>query len=433
MKLVFQSNIFWAFFGRIISSLSIFLLISFAAKNLSINEFASFSFIMSIIPSASIFLAFGQHLSSSKFNLEMKNFSNHIKNVSHTYIISLLIFLLIILSLFIFFYEENRDNSLLLFWVSLSIILTSFQRIISDISRSLKKFNLFVLFNGIKSNGGIVFWLFFFIILLISGNEATINLDFIFSTIALSSIISIFIFFFFKTFKIPNINNFFTLSENFGSFLKSSIIIMLTSLLIMIRTDHDIWILHFFGTAEDLSIYTPVIRLAYLTMIPISIFDTIIPNKMARLYQKGQINNLENYVRGISTKRLLTSSIIILILFFFGEIMLSTFFGEFYAQGSNILKILCLSFLSLCLLGPNGMILLMIKHEKTHLKINLFYLILSFILGTILTIKFGYWGMAINIVCITNLIHLTFYFRVKKLLKINTLPNIFFKKNIHND
>ena len=153
MKLVFQSNIFWAFFGRIISSLSIFLLISFAAKNLSINEFASFSFIMSIIPSASIFLAFGQHLSSSKFNLEMKNFSNHIKNVSHTYIISLLIFLLIILSLFIFFYEENRDNSLLLFWVSLSIILTSFQRIISDISRSLKKFNLFVLFNGIKSNG----------------------------------------------------------------------------------------------------------------------------------------------------------------------------------------------------------------------------------------------------------------------------------------
>lgn len=431
MKLVFQSNVFWAFFGRIISSLSIFLLISFAAKNLSINEFASFSFILSIIPSASIFLAFGQHLSSSKFNLEMKNLANHFKNVIHTYAISLLVFA-ILLSLFIFFFDNNIDNNYLVFWVALSIILTSFQRIISDISRSLKKFNLFVLFNGIKSNGGIVFWLFFFIILLISGNK-TISLEFIFSIIALSSFISIFIFSFYKSFKIPNINNFFTLTENFSSFFKSSIIIMLSSLLIMVRTDHDIWILHFFGTAEDLSIYTPIIRLAYLIMIPISIFDTIIPNEMARLYQKGEINNLESYVRDISAKRLLTSSIIILILFFFGEIMLSTFFGEFYAQGSNILKILCLSFLSLCFLGPNGMILLMIKHEKTHLKINLFYLILSFIVGTILTIKFGYWGMAVNIVCITNLIHLTFYFKVKKLLKINTLPTIFFKKNILND
>lgn len=61
------------------------------------------------------------------------------------------------------------------------------------------------------------------------------------------------------------------------------------------------------------------------------------------------------------------------------------------------------------------------EYEKLNFKINLFFLIITFILGSILTSIYGFMGMLIVFSFSIFAINLVFYIAVLNCLKINTL------------
>ena len=432
MKENFKDYI-WSFFGKLIGLIGIFLVNIVVSNNLSVDDFAQFSILMSIIPSMVAITTFGQEFSSSKMLNTSTGWKNHIRNISMVLVLnfSLLFFLFLFIGNF---YVFDKSILFILFFI---ICFSSIMRVISDYSRATYNFKGFILYNSIRSNGGIIFWLFFFILLsflLITDALSIVN---IFISIASSCFIVLFIFFFVQFSKKDFVKNIVSIfnrrTHNFFTFYKTSFYLMLSGLLIMLRFDHDIWIVSYAAGNQDVALYASIIKIVALVMAPIAIFESLIPKKIAALYNKNDMISLEHYVRRISTFIFISGLPFILFIYIFaGEILYYTF-GEFYANAENGLRLALFAFCGNILLGPCGPILLIIKYEKINVVVNFLFLIISVILGTYLTLKIGYHGMIINYIIILNLIHIVFYLLLIKYLKINPLPYLNFFRALKNN
>lgn len=421
MKENFKDYI-WSFFGKLIGLIGIFLVNIVVSNNLSVDDFAQFSILMSIIPSMVAITTFGQEFSSSKMLNTSTGWKNHIRNISMVLVLnfSLLFFLFLFIGNF---YVFDKSILFILFFI---ICFSSIMRVISDYSRATYNFKGFILYNSIRSNGGIIFWLFFFILLsflLITDALSIVN---IFISIASSCFIVLFIFFFVQFSKKDFVKNIVSIfnrrTHNFFTFYKTSFYLMLSGLLIMLRFDHDIWIVSYAAGNQDVALYASIIKIVALVMAPIAIFESLIPKKIAALYNKNDMISLEHYVRRISSFIFISVLPFILLIYIFaGEILYYTF-GEFYTTAENGLRLALFAFCGNILLGPCGPILLIIKYEKINVLVNFLFLIISVILGTYLTSTYGYQGMIINYIIILNLIHFVFYLLLIKYLKINPLP-----------
>lgn len=426
----FDKDFFWSSLGRLCGLLGIFILMSLSARHLNNVDFANFVLIMNIIPGLVTIFTFGQDIISSKLLPKSKNIDNHKKFVKKTFVLSSIIFFFIYNVLV---FSKILDNSLLTQSIVSIIFLSSILRIVADYSRATDNFRNFIFFNSLRSNGGISMWGIFFCLFacqfILYG---TFSLEQIFLFISISCLVSIIIFFLVKKPKTIDFYNtlkdVFNIDKEYKFFLKISFSLMISTLLVMLRFDHDILLVNFFSSKNDVSLYASIIKISALIMIPLSIFESMIPHKFASLYQDGDNKELEKFVRRISTYMFYSSLILIVFIFLFSEDILNIIFGENFSQAHLGLKILSLSFLANISLGPCAPILLIIKYERINVFINLFFLLFSIILGSILISHFGYLGMVFTFSITMTLVHLTFYVITKRLIKINTLPYIDLRK-----
>jgi len=426
----FDKDFFWSFLGRLCGFLGIFVLMSLSARHLNNVDFANFVLIMSIIPGLVTIFTFGQDIISSKLLPKSKNIYNHKKFVKKTFVLSSIIFFFIYNVLV---FSKILDNSLLTQSIVSIIFLSSILRIVADYSRATDNFRNFIFFNSLRSNGGISMWVIFFCLLACQFFfYGTLSLELIFLFISISCLVSIIIFFLVKKPKIIDfyitLKDVLNIDKEYKFFLKISFSLMISTLLVMLRFDHDILLVNFFSSKNDVSLYASIIKISALIMIPLSIFESMIPHKFALLYQDGDNKELEKFVRRISTYMFYSSLILIVFIFLFSEDILNIIFGENFSQAHLGLKILSLSFIANISLGPCAPILLIIKYERINVLINLFFLLFSLILGSILISHFGYLGMVFTFSITMTLVHLTFYVITKKLIKINTLPYIDLRK-----
>ena len=419
-----KTDFLWSFTGKVCGFLGIFITMSLTAKYLSPTDFANFSLIMSFIPAIVTILTFGQDISSSKLLIKGENAKNHRNYVFKTFTFSIIIFFTSIFLLNQYF--KFYTNQYLIIAIILLVIFSSLLRIIADYSRAKNNFRNFILFNSIRSNGGVTMWLIFLSLFLYKLYTGTISLEIIFIYFATSCFLSLVIFYIYNPFKLKELQfflkNLFYIDKQYKTFILTSFSLMLSSLLVIIRFDHDMWIVNFFGGKADLSLYAPIIKISALIMVPLAIFESMIPQKISFLYNSNNRKSLEHYIRKMSTYMFYSSSIILLLIFLFSEQILYFVFGEYFLSASDNLKLLSLAFIANITLGPCGPILLVIKHERLNVFVNFIYLIFSIFLGAFLVSKYGYTGMVITFITILTLIHITFYLLVRRLLKINTLP-----------
>lgn len=427
-----NNNLFWAIFGRAIAIIALLLLNSLVAKNLNIEDFAFFNLIMSIIPSFFMFLAFGQDVTSSKFLPSNKKKNFHIRNVLKIFFLILTILSIPLIVFFNDFIHFFRDNISLFFSVIFIVLFSSILRIISDYFRATNRFKYFILFNSTRSSGGVVIWglLLLQIFLLLFLKQ--FSLENIFYSYALSSFLTLLIILLIKRYSLFSLtfkNKFaFTENGNFKKFFKSSLFIASSSLLIMIKSDHDFWIVSAFGSANELAFYAPIIKIAVLVMVPLSIFESFMPKNISNFYHNNDKMILERYIRSINTYMFYSSFVLLILLFFFSKSILLILFGETFVHLDFLLKCVILSFLPKIICGPCGPILVLTRFEKINLLVNFIFLLLSIIIGVFLTMQFGFQGMIYTYIIGMILINITFYIIVIKKLKINTLPYFNFLK-----
>tara|TARA_B100001057_G_scaffold255009_1_gene255215 strand:+ start:2918 stop:4219 length:1302 start_codon:yes stop_codon:yes gene_type:complete len=417
-----STDYIWSFLGKLSSFIGVFSINMIIARNLSVNDFAQFSLLMSIIPSSVILFTFGQDISSSKMLENSINWQTHVRNILNILLLNFILMLILFFIIGVFY----KNQLTLLITLFLIIFLSSVMRVVADLYRANDNFSGFVLFNSIRSHGGILFWIFFLSNLFILYYNDYLILDNIFYAIALACSFVLITFFALQSNKEHFKENFYKIvkakSKNFFSFYKTSFYLMLSSLLIMLRFDHDIWVVSYFAGKNDLALYASIIKIIALVMAPIAIFESLIPKKIAHLHLKNDLSALESYVRRISTFMFIAGLSSILLIYLFAEQIIGFTFGEFFTSAKGNLRLALLAFTGNILLGPCASILLIIKYEKVNVLINLFFLFISVFLGSYLTSVYGYRGMVINYVIVFNLVHVIFYLFVLKYIKINPLP-----------
>lgn len=425
-------NLFWSILGRFIGILALISINSIAAKNLNIEDFAFFNLILSIIPSSFIFLTFGQDLTSSKFLSTYEDKDDHKQNVIKVF---LLIFFASSIPI-IFFLNKIVDFFLGSMTLTLSFILiiifSSILRILSDYHRANNNFKYFIFFNSIRSSGGLIVWSLFLIQIILLLLFQLFSIETIFYSMAFSCFFALTLLIVIKRSVFFNFLNkrfsLFKIDKKFKAYFKSSLFIASSSLMVMLKSDYDAWIVSAYGGTNELAFYAPVIKIAVLIMVPLSIFESLMPKNISLYYHSEDRRSLENYIRSINTYMFYCSFLLLVVLLIFSKSVLLILFGEKFIHLDLVLKCVILSFLPKILLGPCGQILILTKYEKINLFVNLFFLISSVILGIFLTNHFGYYGMIATYMMGIILINITFYIVVLKKLKINTLPYFNFLK-----
>lgn len=425
-------NLFWSILGRFIGIFALISINSIAAKNLNIEDFAFFNLILSIIPSSFIFLTFGQDLTSSKFLSTYEDKDNHKQNVIKVF---LLIFFIGSIPIILFFnkiVDFFSGNTTLTLSIILIIIFSSILRILSDYLRANNNFKYFIFFNSIRSSGGLIVWSLFLIQITGLLLFQLFSIETIFYSMAFSCFFALTLLLVIKRSIVFNFLNkkfsLFKIDKKFKIYFKSSLFIASSSFLVMLKSDYDAWIVSAFGGTNELAFYAPVIKIAVLLMVPLSIFESLMPKNISLYYHSKDRKSLEHYIRSINTFMFYCSFLLLIILLIFSKSVLLILFGEKFIHLDLVLKCVILSFLPKILLGPCGQILVLTKYEKVNLFVNLSFLISSVILGIILTNHFGYYGMIATYMMGIILINITFYIFVLKKLKINTLPYFNFLK-----
>ena len=177
-----STDYIWSFLGKLSGFIGVFSINIIIAKNLSVNDFAQFSLLMSIIPSSVILFTFGQDISSSKMLENSINWQTHVRNILNIFLLNFIL-MLILFSIIGVFYKNHLTVLITLFLI---IFLSSVMRVVADFCRANDNFSGFVLFNSIRSNGGILFWIFFLLNLFILYYSDYLKLDNIFYAIALA-------------------------------------------------------------------------------------------------------------------------------------------------------------------------------------------------------------------------------------------------------
>jgi len=429
MSFLSNKNFIWSAIGRFLGILSLVLINAHVARELSIKDFAMYNFIMSLIPTFFTILTFGQDTNSSKLLSANNNPLNHYVNVIVLFFLSLLICLL---PAFLFFNDLMLLEKNLFVLILYIVISSSVLRICSDLFRANDNFSSFILFNSIRSSGGIIVWISFVIQIVYLYQKSLLTIESIFFSLAFSNFMALFLMFLFNYkifFQIKSLIKFENFSSSsFNKFFSSSLLIFLSTFLVIVKSDFDFWIVSSLGRESDLAFYAPVIKISALILVPLSVFESFLPRSISKLYHGNSKIEFEKFIRSINTLMFYSSFFVLIAIFSFSSEIIYILYGSNFLHLSLYLKLVVIAFLPKILFGPCGQILLLTEYEKLNFKINLFFLIITFILGGILTSIYGFMGMLIVFSFSIIAINLVFYIAVLKCLKINTLPFMNYNK-----
>ena len=177
--------------------------------------------------------------------------------------------------------------------------------------------------------------------------------------------------------------------------LVSSSPFFIIKLVQVLQSNLDIIILGLVCPVREVGLYAIASRLASLVNLLLQVVNTAVAPKIASLYSKNKLFDLESMI--ISTSRtLFVFAFIVFILYIsFGRLILSLW-GDEYLLAYSMLIILAVGNLIDVSFGSVGYLLSMTGNEKTLLFINILLLLLNILLSVVLSLLYGSVGMAIS-------------------------------------
>jgi O-antigen/teichoic acid export membrane protein len=132
----------------------------------------------------------------------------------------------------------------------------------------------------------------------------------------------------------------------------------------------DLFLAGVFAAGDGAARYGSALRLILVIALPLHVLNRTISSTLAEFHTRGHIADLELLLRGTTTMVTAATGPMVLGLILFGEEILASLFGEFYATAMPVLVILALGQLVGVAAGPCGTMLMMAGHERLQLAVS---------------------------------------------------------------
>ena len=178
------------------------------------------------------------------------------------------------------------------------------------------------------------------------------------------------------------------------SWFQAGFPIMVVSLGFTSMAEIDIIVLANMGTFEDSATYSVATRYMQVFSLPLGVMQSISASSLALYHQRKEANNYTSLASKLSRFSLLIAIPILLVIFFYSEMLLSLF-GEDYKKGSLVLIILAFVATANAWFGATGYSLTMTGKQRFLAKLILTALAVNICLDIILIPRMGIEGAAI--------------------------------------
>ena len=156
----------------------------------------------------------------------------------------------------------------------------------------------------------------------------------------------------------------------------------------------DTLVLGLLCTRQEVGTYRVSVQLANLVVFGLYSINQILHPRFAKLYAQGKLEKLRALVSTSSKIILITAIPPVLLFVAAGGMLLSLLFGEAYATGSMVLRVLAVGQLINASFGSVGALLNMTGNEKDTLKGMIVAVVLNLILNFLLVPLYGPEGAA---------------------------------------
>lgn len=170
--------------------------------------------------------------------------------------------------------------------------------------------------------------------------------------------------------------------------------LLITSLVIFILNQADLWIVGAFSGQENVALYGAAVRLVIMVVIPLQIVNLIVPPVIAEMHSQGRTNALERTLRIAATLTAIPAAIVLVAFIVFGGQILSVVFGSYYQAAGLILALLSLGHLVNVWVGACGQTLMMTGNQNTMMVITVFSGLVFVVGGLFAVREYGVVGVA---------------------------------------
>jgi O-antigen/teichoic acid export membrane protein len=153
--------------------------------------------------------------------------------------------------------------------------------------------------------------------------------------------------------------------------LSISLPLLTVSLIMMVRTNGDIWTLGAFLPQGELALYGAANRLVSVVTMPMVIITSVAPPLIAEMYFQGKREDLEHALRGMATLTGIPALLASMGCIFFAGPILDLVYGNYYREGAVVLVLLSIGLLASVCAGCCGIVLSYTGHQKIQLVITI--------------------------------------------------------------
>jgi O-antigen/teichoic acid export membrane protein len=189
----------------------------------------------------------------------------------------------------------------------------------------------------------------------------------------------------------------------------------------LINKNTDIIMLGLFRSAEEVGVYKVVVTGAMLVAFGLQAVTMAISPHFARIYSQNDMERLQRLVTLSARAILLFSLPVVLILVFFGDVVLVRVFGKEYVSGQLPLAILAVGQLVNAAMGSVGMLLTMTGHEWETARAVVIAAIVNVILNLTFIPPFGMTGAAVATAITLIVWNLLMWWAVRQRLGIESM------------
>lgn len=201
---------------------------------------------------------------------------------------------------------------------------------------------------------------------------------------------------------------------SFGYIFSISTPVFLINISTYVVANASLWVVGYFLAPHEVGIYGSVLKLFNLIALPLIVTNMAIDPIITRMHVKGQTKKLQDIMQLSATLAFLVTTVLTLILVFYGDDLLGIVFGQAFVSGYPVLLILVLGNLVNVWTGSCNNYLIMTGRQTSIMAITIITGVLSIVLSIILVQIKGMVGVAMAVavsVALRNLLAWGFVYK----------------------
>lgn len=177
----------------------------------------------------------------------------------------------------------------------------------------------------------------------------------------------------------------------------------------------DIFTISYFNNEDDVALYRVALQISLLVSFGLHAVTMFVAPQLSKLYYSNEIKKLVEVIENAIKLSLAVSLPTLLIVYFFGEMILTMLFGAKYSDGYNVLLILAFAQFIASIFGPQVTILNACGFEKSVFKVTVLCIFLNVFLNLVFVPLMSIEGAALA-TCISQVIRV---YIISKIMKKN--------------